>query len=397
MRSEIAALILFSILILDMGCSEQLEPQTSDEVADTSIENVIVLQDSIVNMGTFSYYSPTEWKSDSRLPVVLFFDPKGVGHEPIDKYKALAKELGLIIAASNVSKNGLDMTAIRSHYKELSSELRKLFPNNGGHFILVGFSGGAKVAIQLGMTDPSVLGIIANGAMSDLTQQRPNLPVALISGKGDLNYSNMLMSSFQMIPSRPSTVFMQFDGGHEWSNREELTHSLVWILSKAGFKFTNERAELAGRMIEKVSDSRDLDEFVNTQALSILYADLEGAESVRARLQEMAISGDLSAWLDAFYQELDEEEAAKQDYIKRLDNSDLEWWKAEISRLNLNTESDGETSFKSQRMLGFLGLYCYMKAKSEFKQNGAYPKDVVEVYLQLEPDNPEAQRMKESL
>jgi hypothetical protein len=87
----------------------------------------------------------------------------------------------------------------------------------------------------------------------------------------------------------------------------------------------------------------------------------------------------------------------RQQYSEQLQNVDLVWWKTEISRLKMLANGESEKAFQAQRLLGFIGLYCYMISDKMLLQPGNDPSGIIEVYLLVEPDNPEAQRIKAEL
>lgn len=381
-----------------MGCSEQTAKDASQHnPAKQHIEAPEVIADSIVDLTTFAYYAPSNALDGRGFPVIVFFDPQGEGAVPVRAYRSLADSLNLVLVGSNVSKNGVEMSEISDHYDELIVSLRRMFPKNAKRSVLVGFSGGAKVAMQIGLADPSVLGVIANGAMTETKGQRPDMPLALIAGKGDMNHGSMLMSSLQMIQDRPQTVFMQFDGGHEWATEETLVQPLCWILTKAGFGTDIDREELIKTLAMTTQNSKGLDEFIGLRALTTMYSDLPEAEPMKSRLQLMAASGELSDALNAFYESLDGEEARKQDYVQRMQKGDLNWWKSEIERLKNSSKGTSEEAFLSQRLLGFIGLFCYMSAEQLISQSDPAASGIVDIYLLAEPNNPEALRMRRQL
>ena len=397
MRGDGLVLLVAFCAIAFIGCSERAKKAPSQNAtADIQKESLEVIADSIVDLATFTYYAPSHALDGRGFPVIVFFDPQGEGAVPVRAYRSLADSLHVVLVGSNVSKNGVEMSVISDHYDELIGALRKMFPKNAKRSVLIGFSGGAKVAMKIGLSDPSVIGVMANGAMAESQGQRPDMPLALIAGKGDMNYGSMLMSSLQMIEDRPQTLFMQFDGGHEWAAPETMVQPLCWILNKSGFA-KMDRSDLIKTMAVSTQNSKGIDEFIGLRALTTMYSDLKEAVPMRSRLQLMAASGELSNALNAFYNSLDREEALKAEYVQRMQEGDLNWWRSEIERLKRSSKGISEEAFHSQRLLGFIGLFCYMSAEQLIRQNDPAASGIVDIYLLAEPDNPEALRMRKQL
>ncbi|MFT4680642.1 MAG: hypothetical protein ACI9FU_001102 [Granulosicoccus sp.] len=396
--SAFIAFFLLSVSLILISCgSNQGEPSTSDrklsEVLEPSVQ-IELKYDSIVETADFSYYLPSVLIGDERFTTVIFFDPQGEGGQPLSKYMELADNLGLALIGSSVSKNGLTMDLISDHYQNLIQTIRSNFKGSSGKIILAGFSGGAKVATQFGLSDPSVIGVVATGAMLDPQGKRPNMPLALIAGKGDLNHQSMLLSSLQLMQEKRQVMFQQFGGTHEWCPLGLMRSSVQWIMQKQSLINEEERTKSFNKAESKLEGLSGLDEFIALQALATAYGDLPEMESHKIRLQEMASSGILTKELNALYERTDREEATKQQYVEQLQSVDLIWWEKEISRLKNEATGESERAFQAQRLLGFIGLYCYMTADKMLQQTGSDPSGIIEVYLLAEPDNPKAERMK---
>lgn len=393
-ESTFISVFLFSAFLVLIGCSsaDQSGPEPSEVVEHSA--QMEIHYDSIVESGEFSYYLPSSLMETKGFTTVIFFDPQGEGGQPISNYAEIADDLGLALIGSSVSKNGLAMEVISEHYQNLVQTVRSNFKGSSGQLILAGFSGGAKVATHFGLSDPSVIGVVATGAMLDPQGKRSNMPLAMVAGKGDLNHQSMLMTSLQLMQQKHQVLFQQFDGTHEWCPADLMQSSVQWIMQKQGLIDEEKRIASFEKAESYLDGLSGLDEFIALQALATCYGDLPEIEPHKSRLQEIANSGALTKELNAFYERLDREEVIKQHYAEQLQTVDLIWWQKEISRLKKLSAGESEEAFQAQRLLGFIGLYCYMTANKMLQQPGLDPSGIINVYLIVEPDNPEAQRMK---
>ncbi len=356
-----------------------------------------LFHDSIVKLANYSYYVPRSLVDRNEYATVVFFDPQGDGNQPLSRYSAIADSLGIALIGSSVSKNGLSMQIISQHYKDLIESIRQNLPNRARSIILAGFSGGAKVATQIALSDPAVIGVVSTGAMLDPQERRPDMPIALVAGKGDLNHQSMLMSWLQLMQKNRQVLFQQFNGRHEWCPEQLMQTCLGWVLQKNGFTNEHQRLKAFRNDEFQLLGQSGLDEFICLQALQTCYGDQPEMKAYKLRLQDLANSGLLQKELSFFYERFDKEEMIKQQYVTQLQSVDLVWWKKEIDRLERLSDGISEEAFQAQRLLGFIGLFCYMSADRMLDQPGSDPTGIIDVYLLAEPDNPEAQRMKDQV
>src|SRR5580658_9932230 len=139
----------------------------------------------------YSIYLPAKYDTNKKWPVIYFFDPHGVGNLPVILYKDLAEKYGFIIAGTYNSKNGTQWETsekaaqafMRDTWMRLSLDNNRLYTS--------GFSGGAKVASMVAISDGGVAGVAACGG--GFPEQHPPLKqsFAFISFVGEKDFNNI--------------------------------------------------------------------------------------------------------------------------------------------------------------------------------------------------------------
>ena len=138
------------------------------------IDSVAALDDP---SETYSLYLPSTYTPDRQWSVLMGFHPGARGRAIVEKYRAAAEAFGYIVAASNTSRNG--PWEVSAHAaKAMSGDVYRRFSVNPDRIYLTGFSGGARVAMQIALAGNRIAGVIASGA--GYPDARPRRSVAFL-------------------------------------------------------------------------------------------------------------------------------------------------------------------------------------------------------------------------
>lgn len=352
------------------------------------------------NGQTYDLYLPKNYDSGKNWSVLIAFDPQGDGTLPLENYRDLANEFGIIMAGSNFSKNGVDINLIKQHYQNLKKDIQSRVSSNDARFYMLGFSGGAKVATQLGLSDESVVGIIACGAATKFQKPQKHLLYSAIAGKGDFNYPGMFYSYRIMVEMGVPYVFQTFEGKHEWAPDANVAKALRWFAldgMKTGAISKDEAKIQEWKRIDEneigTIDADNTLEFYTAYGNMVkMYDGLVDVSSFKDATARMETSGRVDKAIKDFDNLLKSEEGKKAYYMKALNSQPFSWWKDEVKKLNTDqSKTRGEAKYDIQRTIGFLGLAVYMQASSAVDKNmNQEAGKLVSIYLLLEPKNPEA-------
>ena len=337
-------ILLISVLGLLTSCNEHSNTVQSSEPAATPVVQakdnfkageVTPLVPLHMDAGeTFAVYLPKGYTDSAKLPVIIFFDPHGDGSLPLGLYKDLADQYHYILVGSNTSKNGIPLEQTQAIAYNLFTEVKSRLSVNTTKIALCGFSGGAKVALLSGASNPEVSNIIYAGAKVEIKPTHP-LTILGFAGVRDMNYTDLVMFDQALQNPAVKHFLVEWNGKHEFPSAEVFKDAFV---------------------------------FLNTGTVEN-YAK-KGVTITPANLKA--------------------EQDKKSDYIDAFQKKDLAWWKKEIDGLNAKKKTD----IMSDRLLGFLSLACYSIGGNELYQNKLTEADkFLKIYKMADPGNKDCDSM----
>lgn len=391
-------------------CNDKLSVTNKDTIPTTEkfatgviIDQVICRNDASQN---YSLYLPKNYAVDKIYPVLYIFDAHGDGKLPITFYKDLAEKYGYILVGSNNSKNGTTWEDSKSIAEKLFTDVQSRISVNTQRIYVLGFSGGARVANGLAITNGIINGAICCGAAApavNSTSPRSNYSFIGIAGNKDFNYTEM--RKYDMVDLAGYKLkhsMISFDGKHEWPPKEIMEQAIWWMELNEMRKTSSykndsliaihvkpilkqieilkqknksyELYELCKKTINFYENVIDLTDCINT------WRSLQGNAEV-----DKALKHEENIWK--------QEDVLKQFYVTSLQTKNFEWWKQDIVSLNqkIKTGKDKEETLMFARSLNYLSLACYMQASGMLKQNNIKAAEFYsKLYVLIDPTNKEA-------
>lgn len=415
------SLVLISIVILTNACSSDTGKATTIvETKDTVpakenftkgqiIEKVTVLVDG---SQSYALYLPSTYSTDKTYPVIYIFDAHGTGKLPISMYKNLAEKYGYILIASNNSKNGIPWDQTKVIANNLFSDSQQRLLINKTRIYVLGFSGGARVANALCITNGAIAGAICCGAAAPAANNkdpRSNYTFLGICGNQDFNYIEMRKYDMIDLAGRPvKHAFIEFDGKHEWPNEDIMSEAFLWTELCAMRKepslknetFLNENILHYSKLIKKAQQKNQTFEVYNLSRKTITFfdglIDLKEYFEIYKPLKANAVVDKKLKEEEKIWKK---EEELKAFYSEGFHSKNLEWWKQEIATINKKIKSENaEEVLMYKRTLDYLSLAAYMQTTSTMKQpNIPAAKMFCQIYLIIDPKNNEAHYLNATL
>ncbi len=197
------------------GQQEQVQSNPSQPVTypkDTFSPGVVISHVALRldDAQSYALYLPVGYTDSSKLPVILFFDPHGEGDLPLKLYHELADKYHFILMGSNNSRNLIDFSQTTVFANNLANEAVARYSIDPSKITMMGFSGGAKVALNAGSLNPMVSTIIYAGSKEDVT---PNHPVTLLgfAGTKDMNYTDVVQVRLGFEKNSYTTLFCRME------------------------------------------------------------------------------------------------------------------------------------------------------------------------------------------
>lgn len=359
---------------------------------------------------SYALYLPGNYSVENKYPIIYAFDPHAIGDLPVSLYKELAEQYGYIIVGSNNSKNGTGWEDSQNIANKLFADAGKRLSINTQRIYVMGFSGGARVANALTITNGSIAGVICCGASAPVVASnapRNNYSFLGIVGNEDFNYTEM--KKYDMVDlagHNVKHVLVTFNGKHEWPFKDIMDDAFWWLelnywrknnLTKNDSLIVK-RFQAALHQIETYQQKKQVFEtFKLCQKTINFYDGLADLSTCYDTYKILQTNPEIDKQLKLEENAWTEEEKLKQQYIKALQTQNLAWWNKNIVTLKqkIKTGKDKNTMLMNKRILGFLSLAAYMQTTGALNQNVLPAADFYnKIYLLVDPDNNEAHYLR---
>jgi dienelactone hydrolase len=222
--------LLFTLLLWP---SDPTAAAGGDLPAGATIARVVCRRNAAQS---YALYLPANYAGDRVWPILYAFDPGARGQLPVERFKEAAERLGVIVVGSNNSRNG-PVTLAQDALNAMLADTRARFRLDPRRVYVTGFSGGARVAVRIGLAMAGqVAGVIGFGAgFPDGLMPTATLPFAYYAAVGtdDFNYVEMVALGRALEKLRLPHRFEVFDGGHDWPPEPVCGRALEWMELRA--------------------------------------------------------------------------------------------------------------------------------------------------------------------
>jgi len=308
---------------------------------------------------SYALYLPSSYSPDRKWTVLFAFHPAARGRLMVEKYQAAAEQYGVIVAASNNSRNG-PHAASATAAQAMSEDLSRRVSIDPQRVYLTGMSGGSRVALTLALAGNNIAGVLASSAGYPDSQPRATVPFALFgtAGTEDFNYLEMRLLDRKLTSPHFLAVFQ---GGHTLPPNDIAFEAVEWMELQAMQSGRRSRdLKIASTILEKrrfrIAASTSPSETV--YLLQRLVSDFNGLLDVSAeahRLEEMSRQSDIKKALKR-ERESDAAEAQRLGEIFDLerqlgdDRRDMALLtlRERLSKLSRTAASEADTPERSQ-------------------------------------------------
>jgi hypothetical protein len=400
MRLFITFLIIPILLICCKGKSKK---SFQTEIKKGEIVSVHCIN---APMEDYALYLPTAYDPATKYPVVVFLDSHGKGNYPVELYKTLSEKYGVVLSGSNKIKNGMEMNDVFSVYLDLLYDLRKRFSVDTSMIFLSGFSGGARMASIIAMSQPNISGVISCSAGMDpgMLKYNPAFPYVCITGIADMNYSELVSLNEQMNKTKLKHQLLVFNGKHEWPPLETMNEALLFLFLSNNNKIEKaQRSSIVDSAKEYFSkklafrDKKSGLKWLRTEEQYVNY--LEGLTDVSASRKIIdSLQKSPGVKLELHQEEYIQkrEENYKKSIQDAFINKNFDWWKTEVASLNQKTSTSPESEAGMyKRVLTYASLVSFSYVNHALSSNKT---DLANAYLQIyslvDPENPDCTYFK---
>lgn len=314
---------------------------------------------------TYALYVPSNYSATKKWKVIFAFDPLARGRVPVERFQDAAEKYGYIVAGSNNSRNGsweVSLAAIRAMPTDVSAR----FSIDHKFTYLAGFSGGARVAMQVALNTHQIAGVIASSAGFPDGEAHKTAPFPVFATAGIEDFNLWEIRALDRTMTSPHRVVI-FAGSHTWLSKQVAVEGVEWMELQAmksgleprdpGFLDRTYDSRLAratsqssdeSTYLELKSLAADFDGLRDVGTLSARALQLEHQKSVKdaskkeraAEAEEQRINVEL-VQLEQLLQSPDKRTGALEDLRQRL---------AELTH-DANAKDDSEKRRMARRIL----------------------------------------------
>jgi dienelactone hydrolase len=238
---------------------------------------------------SYALYLPSTYSPDKTWPLLMGFHPGGRGIAIVEKYRAAAEKYGYIVAASNSSRNGPWDVSERA-VTAMTRDLAARFTTDEKRLYATGHSGGARVAMQIALTNP-LAGVIASSAGYPDSIPRSKLKFVVFGTAGDTDFNYIELKLLDNALKTPHRVVI-FDGGHTLPPDDLAMEAIEWLELQAirsGIRPKDE-AFLQTLWQNRVAGATapNIDPVVSVERLRALVDGFKGLRDVKAEEDTIA-------------------------------------------------------------------------------------------------------------
>jgi len=356
---------------------------------------------------SYAIYLPKNYSDSIESPVIFLFDAHGRGKLPVKKYQSVADEFNLIIACSNDSKNGLNGEVVNMISYSFIKDVLTRFNINKNQIYTGGFSGGARVAVQVADMDKQIKGVFGIGAGLPNTDyiNKIDFNYFIAAGNKDFNYRELFDLSKTLKKNGINYYFMEFDGKHEWPGTRIFRTALYFMLLNNSEEIFSKNDIIVKQYIafekenlQAAFNTNDLVEQVRIyERMTLILNKITNTIKYQKKLKILYTTTIYRHHIKNLKKALEYEKNAQKPLSQAISTQNTEWWNKTITRLEQNTTSSEspEENLANQRLLNYLSLLSYMYADNSLKNNKlAEAQKYLYIYEKVDPENTEVYYLK---
>ncbi len=352
---------------------------------------------------SYALYLPKAYNDERRWPVIFLFDAHARGTLPVEKYKALANKFGVILACSNNSKNGLNANIINMISYNFIEDIQSRFGIDEKSVYTGGFSGGARIAVEVADMNKAVSGVIGCGAgVPDKNFiGRIDFDYFLCAGNKDFNYKELKQLSTELKNAGVNYYFSVFDGKHEWPQEDIFEQGLYFLMISgnagdslnADGKMVKDYLSFEKNNLQKAFNTNDIVEQVHIYER--MAATLNKITNTTEYQKKLKILYTTKIWHEHeknLKKALANEAAMQKYFMQNFDSRGIKWWKTQIDELYSHSHDapSKEERLSYTRLLNYLSLLSYLYLDNSLKNNElAKAQKYLFIYQKVDPDNTE--------
>ncbi|UBM62665.1 hypothetical protein LA303_01490 [Candidatus Sulfidibacterium hydrothermale] len=352
---------------------------------------------------SYALYLPKKYTPSRSFPVLFLFDAQARGILPVRRYRPLADHFGWILVCSNNSKNGLSAPVRNQYIYHFMDDVEKRFSLDSRRIYTGGFSGGARIAAGIGLSNPGIAGTIGCAAGFPPLNKIVNKQLTYIGvvGNTDFNYREMKRLSNELEAAGWRHALLIFSGHHQWPPLPVMKQAFYLLDADAMQKGSLAKNPSEINTIKRRYDSIRQQALQKKDYLLLKRTDRQLIEFLGKLTDVSAYQKEIRQITEnpVFQQQKEQQALLKKEekkwqeiYTRALENRNSEWWKTSLHQLSM-MKKKAETPAQQQmvqRLYNYLSLMSYLYAYGSLKnENTPAAAKYLMIYQFVDPNNPE--------
>lgn len=205
---------------------------------------------------SYALYLPSNYSPNRTWPLILAFAPMAHGRIPLERLHEAAEKYGYVLAGSNNSRNG-DPKSTLAAIRAMPSDVTSRFSIDVKRVFTAGFSGGARVAMNLAASTGKIAGVIACSAGFPDGQARKSAPFPIYATAGTEDFNYREMRDLDRTLTTPHRLVI-FEGSHDWLPASLADDALAWLAFQTANSSAPPRAEWESKSETKADLKKEL-------------------------------------------------------------------------------------------------------------------------------------------
>ncbi|MFQ5335297.1 MAG: hypothetical protein ACE5DN_04420, partial [Flavobacteriales bacterium] len=342
--------LLLLIAINCLSCDQKPESKQQPSQQQVSIQQQAPLKAGRVISAvpvrgqagqSYAFYLPASYDSSNTYPLLIALDPHGKGSLPLEKYKTLADTFNIVIAGSNYSKNGMNFKQSLAHIHLLIQDIGTRIRVDTARLWCMGFSGGARVALNVGALNFGIDAVVLCGAgmPAEDTEEISRLHFIGLAGDADMNYPELYRLNKALNKQGGGNTLITFDGKHEWPPVEEMHSAFIWLqmdyYRRTGLNPPH--TVLSKWIARDLSACDSIDNPANRalryERMIACYSGFTDVFGWKTKKQQIERDPVTIAQRKRMAEIMLAEERAEKNFSEAFIRADLNWWQKQIARL----------------------------------------------------------------
>jgi len=306
-----------------------------------------------------------------------------------------ARNNNFIVVASYNIQNGINPSELQLIIDELLDDIYTKLAINNSQVFLLGFSGGARVALSIAQNYQNISGVIACSAGYQSTDISKCIPIIGIAGNTDMNYLEIIKMNEILTNKSCPNIFKIFKGNHRWPNEYVINEAIdeIRILSStADTSISNKYLIIKKKQISDLINSNNTDSLLSAYYLLVNSSSIFNDRYFDSIKNLLYTNKKVIEKINFIHEIQIKENNYQQEISSAFQSANIKWLANKINLFRNFQNASEENEYKNMaiRLINFISLAAYSFSNHYLRNhNWEECKKYLSIYQQSDPYNPD--------